>query len=174
MLDIETLGPAPDGVILQIGACEFELGTQGFGKTFCVNVSRDSCLEEGLRVHPSTEAFWAREENQEAWKTLQEEPNPLWEALLLFRTAFKWESMQGVWTNAPLFDFAILRHAYRAVNLEVPWHYRQERDSRTLMAVVGELNKMPQLPERQGTHHNALDDAVYQALVCSALFNALR
>jgi inhibitor of KinA sporulation pathway (predicted exonuclease) len=47
--------------------------------------------------------------------------------------------------------------AFRSIDTEPPWKPWEERCYRTINAIV----KIPQ-DERQGTYHNALDDALHQ------------
>ena len=65
----------------------------------------------------------------------------------------------SVWANGPSFDIAILEHAYGYYNL--PWKYNAARDFRTLRALVPP-NLGDGIPK--GEAHNALDDAMAQAL----------
>jgi exodeoxyribonuclease VIII len=174
MLDIETLGPTPDGVITQIGACLFDMGHGDTDGHFKVNVSRDDCLRWGLRVHPDTEEWWASQPN-EVFDAMVKEARPLESALIDFAGAYSWSKLEGVWTNAPTFDFSILRNGFNVTRVKCPWHYRQERDSRTLLYLAKKhsVDIKAGFPEREGTHHDALDDAVYQARVCSHLWGCI-
>ena len=64
-----------------------------------------------------------------------------------------------VWSQGANFDICILDHMFRHVGLTSPWKYNAVRDTRTLYDYIPENA----WPVRQGTHHNALDDAKYQA-----------
>jgi exodeoxyribonuclease VIII len=64
-----------------------------------------------------------------------------------------------VWGNGSDFDNAILSCCYGATGREVPWDFWHNRCYRTLKA----LRPGPKLV-REGTYHNALDDAKSQAL----------
>lgn len=59
MIDLETLGTASNSVILQIGACHFDLGPGDEPHdTFERTVTIDSCLRAGLIVNGSTVEWW--------------------------------------------------------------------------------------------------------------------
>lgn len=166
MLDIETLGAAPDGALIQVGAVVFNLpsGTQ-------YDHFSESVEPEG-KIDASTVDFWIQ--HPDLYQRIREAfPGNTAQVLMRLAAWWKWRDLEGVWTNAPLFDFAILRHHYARVGIPCPWHYRQERCSRTifwLAAQHGPLN----LPERSGTHHSAVDDASYQAQVLAYLLSVIR
>ena len=50
------------------------------------------------------------------------------------------------------------------------WHYRQDRDMRTIMDLIPRdiLKEIKDKYPREGTHHNALDDAKSQAIWIAA------
>jgi exodeoxyribonuclease VIII len=61
------------------------------------------------------------------------------------------------------------------VGLAYPWHYLNVRDMRTIIEAAESLVGFDKrsIPD-QGTHHNALDDAKWQALAISGAWRALR
>jgi hypothetical protein len=65
-----------------------------------------------------------------------------------------------IWGNGASFDNAILAELYRVAKHPSPWEYWNDRCYRTLKNLYKQV--VPP-PERKGTHHNALDDAVFQA-----------
>lgn len=71
-----------------------------------------------------------------------------------------------IWANDPHFDVSILDAAYRVVGLPVPWHHRSPRSQKTITEAAGMTR------DDYATHgeaHNALDDAIAQAMtVCKA------
>lgn len=73
-----------------------------------------------------------------------------------------------LWANDPHFDVSILAAVYDAVGLPVPWHYRAPRSFRTVTELAG-MTRDDFPTFNHGTAHNALDDAISQALiVCEA------
>ena len=73
-----------------------------------------------------------------------------------------------LWANDPHFDVSILDAVYRAVGLPVPWHYRAPRSMRTIVEAAG-MTRDDMVQFNHGTAHNALDDAISQAMiVCEA------
>jgi len=63
-----------------------------------------------------------------------------------------------VWGNGADFDLPILAAAYKAAGGPPPWKPYNGRCYRTLKNLAPSIKL-----ERQGTHHQALDDAVCQA-----------
>jgi len=73
-----------------------------------------------------------------------------------------------IWANDPHFDVSILDAVYRAVGLPVPWHYPAPRSMRTIVEAAG-MTRDDMAQFNHSTAHNALDDAINQAMiVCEA------
>lgn len=166
-IDLETLSTSPAAVILSIGAIAF---CEDTGRTahFATVVSFDS--QDDRQIDASTLEWW-QGQSAEARIVLDlaREPDTptLRQALDLFTD---WIGTFGathdvhVWGNGSDFDVAILAHAYKSFTPFVPWNFRKARDMRTLYDITARfgLNIKAYTP-RVGTHHNALDDAQYQA-----------
>jgi len=63
-----------------------------------------------------------------------------------------------VWGNGSDFDNAILANCYAAIGSNQPWEFWNNRCYRTLKSLQPQVKLA-----RQGTYHNALDDAKSQA-----------
>ena len=149
MIDIETLGTEPGCVILSIGAVRFN--RDGIGETFHAQISKRSCLENGLTIDDETEEWWEQQEQD-----MPDGSEPLY--IALGNLSGFCETADEVWANSPSFDLRILDAAYDAIESASPWEYHQERDVRTFRSLPGfvELGQM-------GQEHHALDDAIHQA-----------
>lgn len=161
MLDLETLGLTPGSAILSIGAVQFSIPECKLGAMFYVNIEPKSCLLAGLTRDEATMAWWGRK-SQAAKDALLVDRVPLREALVRFGNYLEDMGIhreRKVWGNGPNFDNAILAHAYKALRLPVPWPYWGDRCFRTIKGMYAAIP----MGARQGTHHNSLDDAVYQA-----------
>lgn len=167
MGDLETLGHVPGFVILSIGAIAFdEAGLCGDGDDgfYCV-VHRPSCEEAFLSVSPETEAWWRRQA-ADAQEVLEQSLNPaaslpLAVALERFNTflgRFGGRKNVRLWGNGSDFDNAGLACAYDAVKIKPGWEFWNNRCYRTLKNLAPEVNM-----DRDGTYHNAFDDARSQA-----------
>lgn len=171
MLDIEAFGKAPNGCLVEIGACEFGVGavhTSVRKRQFCIRPQ--SSQEVGMLLDADTVLWWMK---QGGWKVHEDDTIDLQSALETFASSLPWSMYEGVWSNAPLYDFAILRRAFELCDMKCPWHYRQERCSRTLFYLT--MQRWPEfsLPEREGIHHRAVDDATYQAKIAAGMMKAL-
>lgn len=165
MVDLETLGTVPGCVILSIGAVAFSqedgLDAQGF---YCV-LHRPSCEEAFLSVDPDTVRWW-QNQNEEARAVLEQSMDaarslPLakgLERLNSYLGRFGGRGDVRLWGNGSDFDNALLSVAYDAAKVTPAWSYRNNRCYRTLKNLASELKL-----ERQGTHHDAFDDACNQA-----------
>lgn len=177
-IDLETLHTRYNAAILSIGCVQFDIATGNLGKEFYVEVEFNSAIKAG-KVSGGTLAWWAQQSDK-ARRIFSDSANKqaLSVALDNLRTfLLKTSTKQGdmrVWGNGATFDITILEHAYDngAVGLPEPWAYWNVRDMRTLIDVAG-LDKS-EFPPREGGHHNALDDARYQARVMSMAWQRVR
>lgn len=162
MIDLETLGRRAGCAILSIGAVAFDL-KQGLGQELYVVVNRQSCNTAELHEDLSTLDWWNKQ-SDEAKKVLTEATQGgvvLVEALSQLTEYLKQFDLKKVkvWGNGSDFDNAILTACYAAVGQDIPWEFWNNRCYRTLKSLKPSV-KM----QRQGTYHNALDDAKSQAL----------
>lgn len=166
-LDLETLGTSPDSVILAIGAvavCE-ETGERRKFYSIC-----NANAQPGRTISQSTLNWWSGQ--SDAARVAFDQAHQPEAALLsdVLCALTHWIGELGlthdvyVWGNGSSFDVAMLEHAYKQSSDFVPWDFRKTRDMRTLRDICLRL-QLPIEVERVGTHHNALDDAEFQANV---------
>lgn len=158
MVDIETLGLDPGATILSVGAVAF--GPAHTGDTFYRSIDRESCENAGLTEDADTLDWW--QDQPEAARAVLDGGQPLADVLAAFRAWYVGNGFDEVWANSPAFDCELLEAAYDAVGLDAPWGFHEERDYRTLTALPCAVAL-----EQQGTEHDALDDARYQARVAA-------
>lgn len=167
MLDLETWGCGNKAVIVSIGACKFD--ADNILDRFHTAIDPASCRHYGLEIDADTMIWWLDPEREEAranW--LAQERVDLSSALLGFQM---WVAesypVVSMWGNGSTFDNVILRSAYEATGQEYPVKFWQDRCYRTLKSyATAEL-------VREGTHHNALDDAISQAKHLQAIAREL-
>lgn len=161
MIDLETLGTRPGSVILSIGA--FEIETE---RTFYKVIDLKSAMAAGLTVDPGTVEWWMNQ-SVEARKVFSDpEKVTLQKALLGFSIWLSESPQLCVYGNGSTFDLTLIEAAYRALKLEVPWHYTKVRCHRTLTSLFkGVISGL----KREGTAHNAKDDAVFQGRQLKAI-----
>ena len=166
MLDLETLGTRPGSVIVAIGAVRFD--ARGIIDQFYARVSAADCVAHGLHLDVSTVMWWLKQKD-EARMEITRPGVLLTEALCSFanfisdddrpNTAPKVGDVE-VWGNGANFDNALLGAAYNACGMKTPWSFWNDRCYRTMKS----MHTNVVAPRRDGVHHNALDDAAFQAL----------
>ncbi len=160
MLDIETLGTAPGSVITSIGAVMFVPARQLISDEFYRRVDPVSCQALGMTIDAPTVMWWMGQ-SESARSELQKSGLHISEALQDLSTWFgRFPVIEGVWGNGAGFDNAHMEAAYRINGTRRPWKYSQDRCYRTMKSVFPGIP----MPECVGTHHNALDDARFQAM----------
>ena len=161
MLDIETLATTPDAAIISIGAVKFNpnnLDDISDNDKFYCPTTIASNIEMQRAISGSTLEWWASPEQRDAWEEYHKsERQHLLSALDGFAQWFGPDSMP-VWGNGATFDNVIMRDAFTKAGIRVPWTYRHDRCHRTMCAQADWLEF-----KRDGTYHNALDDAMAQA-----------
>lgn len=156
MVDLETLGNSSSSVILSIGAVEFDTITGQLGRQFYRVIDPQSCVDAGLIMDVSTVLWWMQQSGEARQVFKEERKDHLNLALAEF--AVWYPEGSSLWGNGATFDNVILVNAYRACGIKAPWDFWQDRCYRTLKNLMPEVEH-----ERKGVHHNALDDAIYQA-----------
>jgi hypothetical protein len=165
MIDIETVGLDVGAAIVEIGAVTFDLN--GPGDTFHRSVSLTSSQEAGLTIDADTVEWWVGEQPDVASDVLVGGED-LTDALASLSCWSGITEADEVWANSPSFDCEMLEHAGEQVGVQMPWEFYQERDVRTLDALPHSVEL-----QQDGTEHSALDDAVYQTRVASAILSEL-
>lgn len=187
MVDIETLGTQKNAAVITIGACSFSLdapveGDQFIGETFECNIHPKSAEAAGMKVDMNTILWWMTQ-SDEARAALSSK-NAITLALALERFTEFVKAARGTderkqrlnfWANDPDFDAVIMESAYGALNMTVPWAFYETRSLRTVKMLgtrfLGEKDKWDL--KREGTHHNAMDDAIHQARVVRYVLDKL-
>lgn len=171
MIDLETLGTSPDAVILSIGAVRFDLdagtvadphGPDGFYTELDIS---DQMRCYGRSISASTLRWWMSQsaQAQQVFDDCDTVKETFYSALSNLR---KWivvgqdQGQMMVWSNGADFDLPMLVHAYDSLDAALPWLPYSGRCYRT-------YKNLPRARavkvQRTGRHHNALDDAAYQA-----------
>lgn len=169
-VDLETMGKDPDGAIVQIGLAAFKDDADTFDtiSSLSLNVNLASSVSLGMTLDPSTIDWWLIQDDV-ARKSILEQPRiSIRQALRVMFNWYKEFKCEYLWSHTN-FDATILVNAYRMAKMEMPWHYRDLRDLRTLQ------DEMPKdlvkgLHENRVTpKHLALHDAIHQAYIIWAI-----
>lgn len=169
MLDLETFGLRPGCALRSIGAVMFEPDGDAIGERFYVNVEQKSCEDAGLIVNRDTVRWWDTQP-QEARDAFLVDPQPLGAAILRFVTFFQNTGAVRIWSQGANYDEPLLTAVLDRMGIRQPWKFWNSRCTRTIYAAAGlDYNRQP----RAGTHHNALDDAVHQAVCVQRAYRML-
>lgn len=169
MVDLETLGTRAGSVILSIGAVEFDQRSKELGCTFYRSIQPEDCKAHGLTVDQSTLDWWEKKSPEARAVLTDPDAVPLSDALDAFVQFWVQTDAVFVWGNGADFDNVLLAHAFHAVDRPIPWKFWDNRCYRTLKNVRPHIKMGP----RQGTFHNALDDAITQATHCIDLLQGV-
>lgn len=167
MIDLETFGVNKTAVIVQIGACYFDRVTGEIGETFKVNISPVSGVKAGCRMDAQTVSWWMGQSDAARASILAEpqlDINEVMEHLNQFLSKAK-----HIWSHAT-FDFCIIMEVMSLLDIKPKFSYKNARDIRTLSHLTG--NKSFD-GNRDGIHHDALDDCKHQVKYCVVALNSL-
>lgn len=168
MLDYETLGTAPDSVILSCGAVKFDpFSDEEPSQPFYVRLNVDEQTELGRQVDPSTVEWWSKQSAEAQAEAFSEE-NRI--SLLDFTSQLSRYVVGAgrIWAQGTTFDITLTENLYRMMGIPVPWDYWRIRDSRTLFDLGNDSIK-----KNNANAHNALADAFCQAQSVQIVFKQL-
>lgn len=168
MVDLETLGGAPNAVFPSLAAVQFDLETGEFGSRFSMNIDIDSAIKEGLVFDSSTVGWWFTQPPEVA-RLMFRDPKPLYKVLKQFKKFIKNIALESsaefnqddivLWGNSARYDLAKLEWAYKAVELEVPWNTWNEKCYRTLTKHFPQFGNNVQKHEMK---HDPIQDCEFQ------------
>jgi exodeoxyribonuclease VIII len=157
VLDLETMGKGPRAAIAAIGCVRIEQGviTESLYRRVCL----ESSLQVGLVMDASTVKWWLKQDAAARAEVDGSQPSVLLPVALAALEEFITEDKALVWGNGSSFDNVIVRSALDACGIGNLWHFWNDRDLRTLLALYPEAKQVP----FEGTKHHALDDALHEA-----------
>lgn len=168
MIDIETVGTSHNAAILSMAAVRFDsLSRSDKLETLELLIDLDSCFQVGLVYDEGTLSWWKRQSTEVQFKAFEQQPRVSIHDALDDLSKFVSGSSR-FWCQGMNFDPVILESAYIATNKFLPWKYWQWRDSRTLMTLISDL------PKKDGSAHDALYDAVWQAKIVQTCLQKLQ
>jgi hypothetical protein len=167
MVDLETLAVSPDAMILSLGAVHFDPKGSGYSDSIYFKIDLDDQTELGRKVDPNTIEWWGKQDSavtEEAFSL--NDRISLNDAVTRFHK-FAW-GCDTFWSHGSVFDLVIIEDVYRQLGKSVPWSYWSLRDTRTLF----DIGLDPEMP--QGEKHNALQDAIRQAIGVQNVYSQLK
>lgn len=180
MIDIEALGKKANAPIGSIGAVFFHPVTGELGERFYCRVDFENDMLNGAIPDGDTIKWWLRQSSGARAELISDDACPIWDAVSQFSdwltdNAESLESLH-VWANSPSFDCAILKSSFERTDTDIPWKYWNERDVRTMKEVgfaIMNMGRFLGTAETIGVKHNALDDAISQVALVSAVMSRL-
>lgn len=166
MIDIESLGKQPGGVILSIGWVRFNLEGVLMSTAKEVRIDIRSSLEQGFYTDPETINWWLEQEASpwhHSTKTVA-----LNEALTELCADL---SSSYVWAKPPSYDLEAIHYALSCVGIGRTWSRANEFCLRTLSKL---MRPHVSSPPRKSVKHGALDDAIFQAEQAVVFLNAIK
>lgn len=152
MLDIETLSSDNHAVVTAIGLALFDREKIVDGKAWYLDYESDKG-----HIDPRTVRWWMQQNAAVRDVNLGGKENPFKAAQEIITYLPKGAQ---VWANAPQFDCVIMRNWFKRLALPCAWHFRDERDCRTMFEIGRTLGA--KVPPKSDSH-DALADAVWQA-----------
>lgn len=164
VLDLETAGLNPGCPVLQIGAI---LSVEGeIVDQYYAGISLVSNQQFGLVTEQDTLDWWDKQDKELYAKVFGSTDD----LVAVLHDFIHWidsardlynDGQIYLWSKPARFDFPILETAYSTVGLKHPWNHREVMDLRTIFKLYA--NEIPEAPFL-GTKHDALADALHQAL----------
>lgn len=170
MTDFETLGTDPDSVVISLGVAAFN--RSGILDKIMFEFEFDKQEAMGRTIDPDTLAWW-KNQSEDAQKQLIvsdfaidfPEFFRLFEEFIDKNLAKLGEDRKQlkIWGKGADFDVVILTDIYRRHHPQgkraLPWKFWGVKCYRMFES----MTDCGKLATRLGTHHNALDDAIFQA-----------
>jgi hypothetical protein len=168
MIDLETLDTKPSTTVLSIGAAFFDDKTFEIIDTFHAVLDLDSQFAKGRTVSSDTLNWWMLQDGDAKKAVFNADKQDTQMALVEFRAKCRDHKASFPWGHGSSFDVTIIESLMTHYDIKIPWFFWHVRDTRTLFDTI-----KIDMPKREGTHHNALDDAVYQAECVLAIWKQL-
>lgn len=169
MIDLETYGTRPGCVLRSVGLVFFDPRGDSLGAEFYANFTEEDQLEVGAHKDPDTIAWWERQSSQAQAQLLVEQKSFVHVAGEI-HSFIKDNRGKFVWSQGSNFDVVLLEHSLSLFGRKAPWLFYNTRDTRTAYEMAGFNTKSL---VREGTYHNALDDAKHQARCVQASYRKL-
>lgn len=170
MIDIETLGNNHDAVILSIGAVAFSLDRKIHGQFLgypCV----DEQLQNDRKINKDTICWWMGQSKEAQEVFHQEADGDLWDVLYSLDNFYQQHECQRVWSHGATFDCSILAHAYGSQDQNLPWGFRDVRDTRTLYELYPDQTELKAVFRHT---HDCVEDAIDQAKIVCMVYEYLQ
>ena len=182
-LDIETLDlERTTAVVFEIGVVIVRLDTVNGGHLAVLGETtyRPSIAEQlalGRTVSTDTLQFHRSQPGTDSRTSgsfqarLRSATQPL--ALIHDRLSSQLSSADEIWINGLSFDPVVLHYLFKSIGKPLPWHFRKERDVRTVRPALKLCGIQETFDTAQPRHH-AIVDARWNMSVVDAYYGLLR
>lgn len=180
MCDFETLDLLPTAAVLSIGVVEFfpdrwtPRSTQEdlIGERFYSTFNLQSQIDQGRTISADTLCWWMNQGSEAKKASFGKNQNaPHVAEVLMHLNTFiqQFPTPVALWGNGAAFDNVILTNLYNQFKINPAYRFTSDSCYRTLKNLIPGVDP----GKRAGVHHNALDDAIFQAIHACSLLNVL-
>ncbi len=169
MVDIETLSVKNDAAVIAVGVAVFNRVEILDSHMWLI----DPIYAIGHREQRTFNEFWNNPEMvtddvRERMFSGLEKP---WDVCDQFNQFYETWKPNEMWANPPQFDYIILRSMYEACEMIPAWHWREEKDFRTVKDMAKSLGIDYSSAYEGRQAHDARDDAIAQAKAIQLVWN---
>ena len=167
MIDIETLDTKDSAIVLSIGGCVFNgeslLSIETLKrKSIYLELNPYEQETKGRTISASTLFWWTKQKSPGLNKFNKESYDSIKYSLNTLNQFITEYAVKSIWSKSPSFDMVILNSLFNDFDMKLPVDFRNWYDVRTIN-LIRKILDIP-FPPFNGEVHNALDDAVNQAL----------
>lgn len=188
VVDLETLAKKENAAILSIGLVEVDLTAGFIGSTLYVELDLAQSQRYGFDLDADTVMWWMQQSDEAKQlfaRCNEKDALPVPAALMQVSEFILGEPADedygevpnprvNLWGNGSSFDNVILRNAYDRCGITPPWAFWRDRDLRTAKDMVEALTGKAFTKRVPGVPHNALEDAVAQAMDLCDIYKIVR
>lgn len=156
MLDFETLDVAESPVILSMGAVVFN--ENGIVDCISEKIDTRSCIDLGCTISDDTITWWDKQSKEARDAAFGGKTNISYAMGMLVDFYKKYECAE-IWSKGSIADIRWTNNILAKLNLKSPWNFWDEMCFRTYLKYSPKVDFQP-----VGETHNALDDAMNQAM----------
>lgn len=187
MIDLETMDTEPSSVVLSIGAVIWETGQMpddgplqwqvGEHCEFMRTLDIQAQLDRGRTISERTMLWWMQQDKDaqaEAFASVRTPIHQVMQQFDDFALRAKGLGVNAFWASPSTFDFPIWEDLSKMAGVTEPWHYRQVRDVRTVVAEASySANSHKPIVPIVGKPHMPVTDCLWQIDLLTAARNKI-
>lgn len=186
MFDLETLDTEPSSIVLSVGAVTWETYADDTGHlawrvpehgTFMRTLDIQAQLDRGRTMSERTLLWWMQQDadaQAEAFASVRWPIHQVMQQFEDFALRAKGLEVNAFWASPSTFDFPIWEDLSKMAGVSEPWHYRQVRDVRTVVAEASySANSHKPTVPIAGKAHQPVTDCLWQIDLLTAARNKI-